>query len=90
MGCRSSRRDRIEIDKKAEGQQATQVTILLNKPMGYVSGQAEDGHEPAVTLVQRAKPLARRQRALLLPPQRSCAAWRPPGGWTSTPSACWC
>ena len=28
-----------------------QVTILLNKPMGYVSGQAEDGHEPAVTLI---------------------------------------
>jgi 23S rRNA pseudouridine2604 synthase len=38
------------VDKKAEGQQATQVTILLNKPIGYVSGQAEDGHEPAVTL----------------------------------------
>jgi 23S rRNA pseudouridine2604 synthase len=27
------------------------VTILLNKPIGYVSGQAEDGHEPAVVLV---------------------------------------
>jgi 23S rRNA pseudouridine2604 synthase len=24
--------------------------VLLHKPMGYVSGQAEDGHEPAVTL----------------------------------------
>jgi 23S rRNA pseudouridine2604 synthase len=24
----------------------------MNKPMGYVSGQAEDGHQPAVTLVQ--------------------------------------
>src|SRR6185312_16012104 len=43
--------DRIEIDKKAQGQQATQVTILFNKPIGYVSGQAEDGHQPAVTLV---------------------------------------
>jgi 23S rRNA pseudouridine2604 synthase len=29
-----------------------QVTILINKPVGYVSGQAEDGHEPAVVLVQ--------------------------------------
>jgi len=50
MGLQVKPTDRIEIDKKAEGQQATQVTILLNKPMGFVSGQAEDGHEPAVAL----------------------------------------
>ena len=43
---------RIEIDPKARGQQREQVTILLHKPMGYVSGQAEDGYEPAVVLVQ--------------------------------------
>ena len=43
---------RIEIDRAAEQQQKQQVTILINKPVGYVSGQAEDGHEPAVALVQ--------------------------------------
>ena len=43
---------RIEIDKQAQGQQANQVTILLNKPIGIVSGQAEDGHEPAIKLIQ--------------------------------------
>jgi 23S rRNA pseudouridine2604 synthase len=43
---------RIEIDPKARGQQREQVTILLHKPMGYVSGQAEDGYEPAKVLVQ--------------------------------------
>ena len=43
---------RIDIDKKAQGQQANQVTILINKPLGLVSGQAEDGHQPAITLVQ--------------------------------------
>jgi 23S rRNA pseudouridine2604 synthase len=43
---------RIEIAKQAQGQQANQVTILLNKPMGFVSGQAEDGHQPAITLIQ--------------------------------------
>ncbi|UUZ66862.1 rRNA pseudouridine synthase [Polaromonas sp. P2-4] len=43
---------RIEIDRQAEQQQRQQVTILINKPVGYVSGQAEDGHEPAVALVQ--------------------------------------
>ena len=42
----------IEIDKLAKGQQANLVTILINKPLGLVSGQAEDGHEPAITLVQ--------------------------------------
>jgi 23S rRNA pseudouridine2604 synthase len=52
MGQQVSPSDRIEVDKQAEQKQATQVTILLNKPIGYVSGQAEDGHEPAVTLIQ--------------------------------------
>jgi len=51
MGVKVTPADRIEIDPAARGQQAQQVTILLHKPMGYVSGQAEDGHEPAVVLV---------------------------------------
>jgi len=42
----------IEISQQAKGAQANQVTILLNKPMGIVSGQAEDGHLPAITLIQ--------------------------------------
>ena len=52
MGQQVTPTDRIEIDKQAQNKQATQVTILLNKPIGYVSGQAEDGHEPAVVLIQ--------------------------------------
>jgi 23S rRNA pseudouridine2604 synthase len=28
------------------------VTVLINKPMGYVSGQAEDGYTPAVALIK--------------------------------------
>ena len=43
---------RIEVAREAEQQQRQQVTILINKPVGFVSGQAEDGHEPAVVLVQ--------------------------------------
>ncbi len=43
--------DKIEIRREAQDLQAQQVTILINKPMGYVSGQAEAGHEPAVVLV---------------------------------------
>ena len=50
MGVKVTPADRIEVDKAAKGQQASQVTILINKPIGYVSGQAEDGHDPAVKL----------------------------------------
>ncbi len=51
MGVKVTPQDRVEVDKRAQGHQAGQVTILLNKPIGYVSGQAEDGHEPAVALI---------------------------------------
>jgi 23S rRNA pseudouridine2604 synthase len=52
MGMQVGPDVKIEITKQAQGQQANQVTILLNKPIGIVSGQAEDGHLPAITLVQ--------------------------------------
>jgi 23S rRNA pseudouridine2604 synthase len=52
MGLKVMPADRIEVDRQAWSQQQQQVTILLNKPIGYVSGQAEDGHEPAVVLIQ--------------------------------------
>lgn len=52
MGMQVTPDARIEVARQAQGQQANQVTILLNKPMGIVSGQAEDGHQPAITLIQ--------------------------------------
>lgn len=52
MGMQVSPEARIEIAPQAYGQQAGMVTILLNKPIGFVSGQAEDGHRPAITLIQ--------------------------------------
>jgi 23S rRNA pseudouridine2604 synthase len=51
VGLQVSDHDRIEVDGRARGLQAAQVTILLNKPIGYVSGQAEDGHQPAIVLI---------------------------------------
>lgn len=54
MGMQVAPDAKISVDKKAKGQQELRVTILLNKPMGYVSGQAEDGHEPAVSLLNEA------------------------------------
>jgi len=52
LGVRVSRAARIDIDPAARAHQSGQVTILLHKPVGYVSGQAEDGHEPAIVLIR--------------------------------------
>jgi len=51
MGQKVSPQDRVTVDRQADAAQAQRVTILLHKPVGYVSGQAEDGHRPAVTLI---------------------------------------
>jgi 23S rRNA pseudouridine2604 synthase len=42
----------IEIDPAAARHQSERVTILLNKPVGYVSGLPEDGHTPAMVLLK--------------------------------------
>ena len=52
LGVRVSPQARIEVDPAATAQQSELVTILLHKPVGYVSGQAEDGHEPAIVLIR--------------------------------------
>lgn len=44
----------IEIDPRARAEQSRRLTVLLNKPIGYVSGQAEDGYPPAAVLVTAA------------------------------------
>ena len=51
LGTRVTRNDKIDISQQAEKHQSEIVTILLNKPIGYVSGQAEDGYEPAIVLI---------------------------------------
>ncbi len=42
----------IKLGKTAQAQQLGRVTILLNKPIGYVSGQPEPGYQPAVVLIK--------------------------------------
>lgn len=41
----------IKIQRLAKAQQEQQATIILHKPVGYVSGQAEHGYTPAITLI---------------------------------------
>lgn len=51
LGSRIDPQAEIVISKDAERDQAKQVTILLNKPVGYVSGQPEPNCTPAVKLI---------------------------------------
>lgn len=54
LGERATAAQTITLDKNVASQQSVRVTILINKPMAYVSGQAEDGYTPAVALVTAA------------------------------------
>lgn len=54
MGQRVTERDLVHVEQQAQQRQAAKITILMNKPIGYVSGQAEDGYEPASVLVTPA------------------------------------
>jgi len=52
LGTRAAPDAVITLATVAKDQQARQVTVILHKPISYVSGQAEDGHQPAITLVR--------------------------------------
>jgi 23S rRNA pseudouridine2604 synthase len=54
LGARVLAHQAISVTPQAQQQQAQRVTVLINKPIGYVSAQAEDGYEPAVVLVTAA------------------------------------
>ncbi|MBI4755638.1 MAG: rRNA pseudouridine synthase [Betaproteobacteria bacterium] len=51
LGVRVDPDCRIHITRAAHARQAGRVTILLHKPVGYVSGQPEPGFTPAVSLI---------------------------------------
>ena len=51
LGTRAAPGAKITLDKAAQASQQRQMTILLHKPVGYVSGQPEPGFKPAVQLI---------------------------------------
>ena len=51
LGTRVFPNQVITLAKAAQSRQEASVTILLNKPIGFVSGQAEQGYRPAITLI---------------------------------------
>jgi 23S rRNA pseudouridine2604 synthase len=54
LGTRIDPSQTITLAPAAQRLQEARVTVLLHKPVGYVSGQAEGGYQPAVTLIKAA------------------------------------
>lgn len=51
LGARAAPGANITLAPEARRKQQERVTILLHKPVGYVSGQPEPGFQPAVVLI---------------------------------------
>ena len=69
LGTKILPTQRITLNRAAQNKQQTRVTILLNKPIGYVSGQAEDNHKPAVTLINASTHFSSDKSPLQFHPQ---------------------
>ena len=52
LGSKVYPEQKVTVERQAAAEQSKRVTVLINKPMGYVSGQAEDGYTPAVALIK--------------------------------------
>jgi 23S rRNA pseudouridine2604 synthase len=50
LGTKVYPNQKITLNQAAETSQQARVTILINKPIGYVSGQAEQGYKPAAVI----------------------------------------
>jgi 23S rRNA pseudouridine2604 synthase len=51
LGIKVSSNVKIQLTEQASKEQAERLTIMINKPVAYVSGQAEDDYIPAIRLV---------------------------------------
>jgi 23S rRNA pseudouridine2604 synthase len=51
LGTKILPHQKIILNQAARNMQQARVTILLHKPMGFVSGQPEPGYKPAVNLI---------------------------------------
>lgn len=52
LGSKALPTQTITLNNPALAAQSDRVTLLLNKPVGYVSGQAEKGYQPAIALIK--------------------------------------
>lgn len=54
LGTKILPSQKINLNKAAQNKQDHRLTVILNKPLGYVSAQAEHGYQPASTLITQA------------------------------------
>jgi 23S rRNA pseudouridine2604 synthase len=64
LGSKVDPNAKIELAARAARQQSQLVTIILNKPVGYVSAQPEPGYMPAITLITPANQFGDRNQRL--------------------------
>jgi len=53
LGTKVLESQQITLAEEAKKTQSEKTTVLINKPMGYVSGLPEDGYQSAVMLIDR-------------------------------------
>ena len=70
LGSKVLPHQKVTVERQASAEQAQRVTILINKPMGYVSGQAEDGYKPAMVLVNEQSRWAEDQTEMRFHPRQ--------------------
>jgi len=51
LGSKAWPHQKITLEKQARQRQTSRVTVILNKPVGYVSHQADHGYKQAVSLI---------------------------------------
>jgi 23S rRNA pseudouridine2604 synthase len=87
LGSRAYRSQKIELRLDAQKQQAARVTVILNKPVGFISHRDDDQeYQPAASLIT----LKTFFRATLNTPAALIPkGWRRQVDSISTPLACW-
>ena len=64
LGTKVSPQARISLESEALQNQKKLVTIILNKPIGYVSSQPEPGYEPAIRLINDRNQFGQQKKIL--------------------------
>jgi 23S rRNA pseudouridine2604 synthase len=63
LGTKVTREQNVTLSTQAKADQKSQYTILIHKPVSFVSGQPEPPYRPAVVLVQPENQFFQAQRA---------------------------
>ena len=65
LGTKVSPDATVTFKKEAQSKQTNKVTIILNKPLGFVSTQPEKGYLPAIDLIRPENQFGKKSKGLL-------------------------